>query len=51
MLWAALAYSAGILAGTYLARPTSWWIAAAIAFLAAAFTFWLEENGSAPVWL
>ena len=39
MLWAALAYSAGILAGTYLARPTSWWIAAAIAFLAAGVYF------------
>jgi competence protein ComEC len=39
MLWAALAYSAGILAGTYLARPTSWWIAAATAFLAASLYF------------
>src|ERR1017187_2201723 len=39
MLWAALAYSAGIVAGTYLSRPTSWWLAAGFAFVAAALYF------------
>ena len=39
MFWAALAYSAGIIAGTYLARPSSWWIASATAFGAAALYF------------
>jgi hypothetical protein len=35
MLWAALAYSSGIVAGCHAWRPASWWIAAAVAFLAA----------------
>ena len=39
MLWAALAYSLGIVAGTYLARPISWWVAAGLAFIAAALYF------------
>jgi competence protein ComEC len=39
MLWAAVAYSAGIIAGTYLSRPASWWIAAAATFLAAGLYF------------
>jgi competence protein ComEC len=39
MLWAALAYSCGIIAGTYLQRPPALWITAAIAFLAAGFYF------------
>ncbi len=39
VLWAALAYSSGITAGTYLWRPPILWIAAAIAFLAAGFYF------------
>jgi competence protein ComEC len=39
MLWAALAYSSGIIAGTYAWRPASWWIAAAAAFLAAGLYF------------
>ena len=39
MLWAALAYSAGIIAGTYAVRPPSWWIAAGAAFLAAGLYF------------
>jgi competence protein ComEC len=39
MLWAALAYASGIVAGTYFARPPSWWAAAAVAFLAAALYF------------
>jgi competence protein ComEC len=39
MLWAALAYSGGIVAGNYASRPTSWWLAAGIAFLAAGLYF------------
>jgi len=39
MLWAALAYSSGIIAGFYAWRPALLWIAAATAFLAASFFF------------
>jgi competence protein ComEC len=39
MLWAALSYSLGIVAGVYAWRPASWWIAATTAFLAAGFYF------------
>jgi len=39
MLWAALSYSAGIIAGVYAWRPASWWIAATAGFLAAGFYF------------
>src|SRR5580692_910432 len=39
MLWAALSYSSGIIAGVHAWRPASWWIAAAIAFLAAGLYF------------
>src|SRR5712672_1600847 len=39
MLWAALAYSVGIIAGTYLAHPPALWIAAASAFLLAGLYF------------
>jgi|HubBroStandDraft_6_1064221.scaffolds.fasta_scaffold00041_56 competence protein ComEC len=39
MLWAALAYSAGIIAGVYAWRPPSWWVAAGVVFLAAGFYF------------
>jgi competence protein ComEC len=39
MLWAALSYSAGIIAGVYAWRPASWWIAAGAAFLAAGLYF------------
>jgi competence protein ComEC len=39
MLWAALAYAAGIIAGTRFAAPASWWIAAAAAVLTAALYF------------
>jgi competence protein ComEC len=38
-LWAAAAYSAGIVFGLYNWRPTLWWIAAGTAFLAAAIYF------------
>jgi len=39
MLWAALAYSLGIVAGVYAWRPASWWVAAGAAFLAAGLYF------------
>jgi competence protein ComEC len=39
MLWAALSYSAGIVAGVFAWRPASWWIAAGIAFLGAGVYF------------
>jgi competence protein ComEC len=39
MLWAALAYALGIIAGVYAWRPASWWIAAGVAFLAAGLYF------------
>src|SRR5271170_5164493 len=39
MLYAALAYSIGIIAGVYAWRPASWWIAAGAAFLAAGLYF------------
>jgi competence protein ComEC len=39
MLWAALSYSSGIVTGVHAWRPASWWVAAAIAFLAAGLYF------------
>ncbi len=39
MLWAAIAYSSGIVTGTYAWRPASWWVAAIIVFLASALYF------------
>ncbi len=39
MLWAALSYALGIIAGVHAWRPASWWVAAAVAFLAAALYF------------
>ncbi len=39
MLWAALSYSLGIVAGAYLWRPALWWVLAAVAFGAAAAYF------------
>jgi competence protein ComEC len=44
MLWAALAYSAGIIAGTHFSRPISWSIGATTAFLAAALYFATRRN-------
>jgi competence protein ComEC len=44
MLWAALAYSAGIIAGTYATRPPSWLLAAGAAFLAAGLYFLRKRN-------
>ena len=39
MLWAALAYSLGIVAGTYLWRPALWWVVAGASFMAAGLFF------------
>jgi competence protein ComEC len=39
MLWAAVAYSSGIVAGVYLWRPVLWWAIAGAAFVAAALFF------------
>jgi competence protein ComEC len=39
MLWAALSYSLGIVAGVHSWRPASWWVAAAVAFLVAGLYF------------
>jgi competence protein ComEC len=44
MLWAALAYSLGILAGIYLWRPTLWWAIAVAAFVLAAAYFTLRRS-------
>jgi competence protein ComEC len=45
MLWAALAYSSGIVAGTYFWRPASWWVAAGAALLAAGLYFLRRRKG------
>ena len=37
LLYAALAFSAGIVIGTYAWRPATWWVLAAVTLLAAAF--------------
>jgi competence protein ComEC len=39
MLWAAVAYLLGIIAGVHAWRPASWWMAAAAAFLCAGLYF------------
>ncbi len=39
MFWAVVAYSSGIIVGTYVWRPASWWIVAATIFAAAAAYF------------
>ncbi len=39
MLWAAISYSLGIIAGVYLWRPVLWWLIAGAAFLASAAYF------------
>ncbi|MGA9507794.1 MAG: ComEC/Rec2 family competence protein [Candidatus Sulfotelmatobacter sp.] len=49
MLWAALAYSAGIIAGTHLSRPASWWIITASVFLAAALYFLTRKKFLATI--
>jgi competence protein ComEC len=39
MLWAALAFSAGILLGSYFWRPAAWWLVAIACIASAAFYF------------
>ncbi|MGC2195465.1 MAG: ComEC/Rec2 family competence protein [Terriglobales bacterium] len=39
LLWAALAYGAGIVGGTYAWRPPLWWVVAALGFLGAGAYF------------
>jgi competence protein ComEC len=39
MLWAAVAYGSGIVAGVYAWRPASWWVFSVTAFLAAGLYF------------
>ena len=48
MLWAAVAYSLGIIAGVYLWRPALWWVLAGIAFVCAAAYF--ARRGSRVGW-
>jgi competence protein ComEC len=45
MLWAAVAYASGIVAGVYLWRPMLWWIAAGAAFVCAAAYFARRRSG------
>jgi competence protein ComEC len=45
MLWAAVAYAIGIVAGVYLWRPAIWWVVAAFAFAAAAAYFAHRRSG------
>jgi competence protein ComEC len=45
MLWAAISYSLGIIAGAYLWRPTLWWVIAGMAFLAFAAYFSNRRSG------
>lgn len=45
MLWAAVAYSSGIVAGVYLWRPALWWVVAGAAFVAAAAYFARRRSG------
>ncbi|MGA8273254.1 MAG: ComEC/Rec2 family competence protein [Candidatus Sulfotelmatobacter sp.] len=44
MLWAALSYATGIVAGTYFSRPVSWLLPAALAFLALALFFLRKQK-------
>lgn len=45
MLWAAVAYSLGIVAGVYQWRPALWWVVAGAAFVAAAAYFAVRRSG------
>ena len=45
MLWAAVAYSLGVVAGFYLWRPTLWWVVAAASFVMAAAYFANRRSG------
>jgi len=43
LLWAALAFAAGLWAGRYVWRPPSWWVIAAFVFSASA-TYFLRRR-------
>ncbi len=45
MLWVAVAYASGIVAGVYLWRPVLWWIVAVVAFLSASAYFTSRRSG------
>jgi hypothetical protein len=45
MLWAAVTYSAGIIAGVYAWRPAVWWLVGLIAFMASAAYFAVRRSG------
>ena len=45
MLWTAVFYSLGIVAGVYLWRPALWWVVAAMAFVASAAYFAKHRPG------
>ncbi len=45
MLWAAVAYCLGVVAGLYLWRPTLWWVVAAACFVTAAAYFANRRSG------
>ena len=45
MLWAAVAYCLGVVAGVYLWRPTLWWVVAAACFVMAAAYFANRRSG------
>src|SRR5215475_5689846 len=45
MLWTAVTYAIGILAGTYAWRPAVWWLVAAVMFVAAAAYFASRRPG------
>ena len=49
MLWAAIFYSAGIIAGRYCWRPDLLWVIAASIFLLAGLYYWFHRPG--PGWL
>lgn len=56
LFWAALAFSGGIWTGVRAWRPTSWWIAAALAFALAALWFlcrrsWMARALSFAIWI
>ena len=46
MLWAALAYSCGIVTGVYVWRPAVWWLVGAVAFCASG-TYFLSRRSYA----
>lgn len=48
MLWAAVAYCLGVIAGVYLLRPVLWWVIAAVVFMTAAAYF--TQRRSRPGW-